>query len=317
MLVATSSSVPEQTIAACEEGLHASAFALRATADKSSPDARAAVYALVRAVTGQPESLTPLSRLREEWSGRHDVGRAAATDREFERSVILMAATEGLKQLPQARLPQSVQTLICDEMRWLASAPVSALASCGLGTSAFERLCKIATLRRFPAGVFEWEVSGIPRSYCLQTAKTDWPRVAAFVACRMKGFAPVFFSHLAPRSIGRSLQEREANRSYYQMAMALRLQPEVLGFGACSWFRAPSTHRVSPHLAWLSNVFRENGGLVVDAGLDDPNGGALYRSATRRSLYEAGKWTPRKGLVMWPRNAMLDWASRNPELNSP
>jgi hypothetical protein len=162
--------------------------------------------------------------------------------------------------------------------------------------------------------LFEWEVSGIPRSYCLQTGITAWPRVAAFVALRMKGFAPVFFSHLGARSIGRSMDEREANRSYYRMAMALKQQPEVLGFGACSWFRAPSTHRVSPHLAWLSNVFRENGGIVVDAGPDDPNGGVLYRSATRRALYESGKWKPRRGLVMWPRAAMLAWAKRHPEL---
>jgi hypothetical protein len=98
------------------------------------------------------------------------------------------------------------------------------------------------------------------------------------------------------------------------MAQALEMQPEVLGFAACSWFRSPATHRVSPHLAWVSTVFVENGGLVAEAGRDDPDSGVLARSATRRALYEAGTFTPTRGLVMWPRASMIAWARRHPEL---
>jgi hypothetical protein len=100
------------------------------------------------------------------------------------------------------------------------------------------------------------------------------------------------------------------------MAKALALQPQVKGFGACSWFRSPGTHRVSPHLAWLSRVFVENGGLVLEAGPDDPNGGVLHRSATRRQLYERGEFKPTKGLVLWPRDAMIAWAAAHPELEA-
>lgn len=306
MMLATMLTRAESIVTLCEDGLRRPSLATICTRLAAAGIDRNAAHALVTAVTGKPDSVAPLVRAREQC--------ADAADHEFERCVVLQAATIGLQALAGAPLPNSVKLRIADEMQGLVSAPASALAHCGLGTAAFERLCRIATLRRFPAGVFEWEVSGIPRSYCIETAIADWPRVAAFVAWHMKGFGPVFFSHLGARSLGRPLEEGEANRSYYRMAMALQRQPEVLGFGACSWFRAPSTHRVSPRLAWVSKVFQENGGLVVDAGLDGPNSGALYRSATRRALYEAGTWQPRRGLVMWPRDAMLAWAARHPEL---
>jgi hypothetical protein len=140
------------------------------------------------------------------------------------------------------------------------------------------------------------------------------PGTLSFVLLRMKGFGPVFFSHLNWRRPEVALSELEANRSYYRMAKALELQPHIKGFGACSWFRSPGTHRVSPHLTWLSRVFLENGGLVVEAGPDDPNGGVLYRSTTRRRLFEHGEFRPTKGLAMWPREAMIAWAAAHPEL---
>lgn len=227
------------------------------------------------------------------------------------RREVLEAAVTHLPQLARARLPLSVQARICEQMRLLCTADAQQLEGLRAGTARFERLMKIALLKRFPAGLFEWEVTGVSRRYCVETAVAAWPRVGAFIALRMRGLRPVFFSHLG--RVGVPLTELEANRSYYRMALALELQPEILGFAACSWFRSPDTHRVSPHLAWVSEVFERNGGLVVDAGYDGADSGALYRSPTRRALYESGKWRPRRGLVMWPRAAMLAWAARHPE----
>lgn len=256
------------------------------------------------AVTVSPESIVPLSEARK---------RSGLDDQiAFERLVVLTAAAAMLPHLPSQPVPDGVKAMICDEIRRVADADDAVLPRAG--TSGFERLCRLATLRRFPAGQFEWEVSGIPRSDCLNTGLRALPRVLAFVVFRMRGFAPVFFSHLNPRRIGRPLSEDEANRSYYRMAQALQRQPDVLGFAACSWFRAPSTHRISPHLGWLSSVFLDNGGMVVEAGPEDPEAGPLYKSATRRTAYEGGSYLPRRGLVMWPRDAMLAWAARHPEL---
>jgi hypothetical protein len=242
---------------------------------------------------------------------------ARAGDALPERAALLEAVIASVPRLASLPVPQAVTTLILDEFCFIASADDRALSRCRFGSSRFERLMRIATLSRFPAGQFEWEVSGISRAECLRVGPRALPRLAAFIAFRMRGFGPVFFSHLNPRRPHRSLSELEANKSYYLMAGALARQPHVLGFAACSWFRSPATQRVSPHLSWISRVFVENGGLVVESGRDDPESGALYRSETRRSLYEAGRYTPTRGLAIWPRAAMLAWAAAHPELAGP
>jgi hypothetical protein len=238
----------------------------------------------------------------------------ADDDGALERWLLLHAALQALPRLQSLRVPWRVKSLFCEEYQHLATADGGALAKVRAGNARFAGLAKIATLRRFPAGQFDWEVSGVARSDVLAVSLRDLPKTLRFLGLRMGGLKPAFFSHLSPRRPNRSLLEDEANRSYFQMAKAMELQPEILGFAACSWFRSPATHAVSPHLAWMSRVFVENGGMVVEAGAADPDCGVLYRSATRRQLFESGVFKPTRGLVLWPRRAMIEWANAHPEL---
>jgi hypothetical protein len=230
------------------------------------------------------------------------------------RRALLDAALRGLERLPDLALPPSVKDQFCREFAFIATADDAEFAKYQPGTARYDELLKTANLQRFPAGQFDWEVGGISRSDLVRVQPADLPRALWFVARRMRGLQPVFFCHLNRRRASRSLREDEALRSYFRMAEAMGQQPEIRGFAACSWFRSPATHAVSPHLAWLSRVFVENGGLVVDAGYETPDCGVLTRSSTRRRLYDDGRFRPRRGLVMWPRDAMLRWAAEHPEL---
>jgi hypothetical protein len=237
-------------------------------------------------------------------------------DGAFERCLLLDAAAHACSLLPTLPVTARVKECFCAEFNYVATADVPAMLKMPVGSARFTGLAKTVTLRRFPAGQFDWEVSGIPRSALLRVSPAQLPGIATFVVWRMRGLGPVFFSHLNPRRPNRSLSEIEANRSYYQMARTMEMQTRVRGFAAWSWFRSPATHAVSPHLAWLSRVFLENGGRVVEAGPEPPDGGVLYRSETRRRLYDSGQFRPTKGLVLWPRRAMLDWAAAHPEFET-
>jgi hypothetical protein len=267
---------------------------------------------LISSVTESDESREPvralkasLSQLGAEPEGCH-----------LERFLLIHSAIETLRTLPDAPVTDYVKASICDEFQFFAF-PGGALGTeFDVNTSGFVAMCKVATLRRFPAGQFAWEVSGVARSHVLRVRPWELPRVGYFLATKMKGLGPVFFSHLNARRKNKSLLEDEANKSYYQMAKSLELQPAVKGFAASSWFRSPDTHRVSPRLAWLSRVFLENGGLVATAGPVDPDCGVLYRSPTRQRLYETGEFKPTRGLVIWPRKEMIAWANAHPEFRT-
>ena len=265
---------------------------------------------IVAAVTEDPSSQSTLSALASAV-----VERPSADARVFERFVLLTTAIDALTRLPDVPVDSAVKALFCEEFRFFASLPGEYSPRYAIGSASFVGMCKTASLRRFPGGQFDWEVGGIRRSDLAAVSLRQLPATLTFATLRMRGIRPVFFSHLNWRRATRSLLEAEANRSYYRMAQALRLQPAVKGFAACSWFRSPATHRVSPHLAWVSRVFVENGGFVVEAGPDRADSGVLHRSQTRRRLYDAGEFHPTKGLVMWPRDAMIAWAESHPEFS--
>lgn len=229
------------------------------------------------------------------------------------RTLLLRAALAAIDELPRLPLPPGVIARFGDEFTFIAMAGAEGDRFFEVGSSRFTRACKLVTLRRFPAGQFEWERSGISRRDLLRVQPRSIVTALAVVAFRMGGLGPVFFSHLNPRRPVRSLDEREANRSYYLMALAMEQQPDVRGFGACSWFRSPATQAVSPRLAWVSRVFLENGGTVVESGRADLDCGVFHRSETRRRLYAEGRFTPTLGLVLWPRRAMIAWAHAHPE----
>lgn len=220
---------------------------------------------------------------------------------------------------------------LCYE-RELASAPVSPivkqLTATGLARFAdnrlaldaasdrFVALCKMATRRRFAAGQFDWESSGLPRSWLLRVRpRAAMARLLRSIAFDWQAFGPVFFVHMPVSYPVHALFEREALKAYYRMARSMELQPQVKGLIASSWLHSPATFEVSPHLAWLNTLFAEHGALVATMGPAMPDCGALAQSVDRRRAFDEGRFKPTLGLIVWSRRDMLSWAADHPELN--
>jgi hypothetical protein len=240
---------------------------------------------------------------------------AAGSAGVFERCVLLRHAEGVFAALEALPVSGDVKRLFCDEIRFVAAPPAKATFEVMRGR--FAAQCELVTLRRFPAGQFHWTLSGLPRSWVLKVKGRQRLTLLYWVARRLRGFGPVFFPHLNANRRNRWLTETESNRSYYRMAESMRLQPGIRGLVASSWLRSPDTLAVSPQLAWMNRTVLDNGGLVVVMGPADPGCGVLSQSPERQRLYDEGTFKPTIGLVVWPRDAMIDWATRHPELGQP
>jgi hypothetical protein len=183
------------------------------------------------------------------------------------------------------------------------------------GSYHFNRAAKIATLRRFPAGPMEWELSGIPRSYFLQAAFPASLRFLSFVIFHLGGRAPCFFMHVAPSPRDRALSvPKEVLRAYYRMARSMKLQPAVRALLAHAWFHDPAAVRDYPHLEALNRPYIDHGGLITLLGPAPPSSGVLQRNAQRSADYLAGRVQYKYGFAIWPRDAAIGWADAHPEL---
>lgn len=287
------------------------------------PDLRAAVEALNRAAVTDARtrllihSVTPLDSSQDPIRSLvADLGSAGVdtSSAAIERCLVIRTALASLSALPALPVCESVKVMFCEEVRSWTRLGDQDKAGFRVGTSRFADMSFIASLRRFPAGQFDWVRGGLPLSYLLSVTPRALPRALYVTALKLGGRAPMFFTHFGYRHLGQGLSELEANRSYYRMACSMELQPDIKGLVASSWFRSPDTHRVSPHLAWVNKVVVENGGFAAVRGKADVNCGVFVRSQTRRRLYERGEFTPTIGLVLWPRKGMLRWAAAHPEL---
>lgn len=229
-------------------------------------------------------------------------------------ALLLAASLHAIPQVPGLPVGDLVKALFLEEFHFYAAPPEEWRARFRFCDVRFREMGRIATLQRFPAGQYHWEMAAFPRSWVPKVARqwSAWRR--AFLP--MRGFGPLFELHLNDRRKNRILlTEKETNLSCYRAAQSLELQPGVKGIMTMSWLYCQSTAAATPHLAWMRRLFLDAGAAIVDLGEAPADSGFLVGSSARRKLYEAGSYRPQTSCVLWPRARVLEWAGRQAALD--
>jgi hypothetical protein len=244
------------------------------------------------------------------------VAQTGDTAEEFNRVALLAAAASSRARLEASPVPAEVRARLHAVFEQFAGVPGSSgFRTTGGPSNRFVQFAKLATLRRWPAGLWDWEESGLPRSWVPRIRPVRaLLKTLDLVGRRWRGFAPAFFGHLTICRQVHALTPRETMRSYLLMAQALELQPAVHGMILAAWFHSPATFTVSPHLAWLNEVFLRHGGIVATIGPAPLDGGVFTRSPERQRAFEEGRFAPTIGLIVWPREEMIAWARASRDL---
>jgi hypothetical protein len=260
-------------------------------------------------ITELPATRRRLEAIRNAVSSR--MGKA--TPGAFERFVLAHTVLRHLHELESAAVPAVVKRLTCTGLLRFADGR----EAIDLSYSRFEGLCKMATLRRFAAGQFDWERSGFPRSWLPRVRPwSELIGLLAMIAAEWHAFGPAFFAHMPAAFPVFALREGEVLKSYYRMAQAMELQPQIKGLIASAWLHSPATFEVSPHLAWLNSVFARNGALMATMGPAPLDCGVLAQSVERQRAFNDGRFKPTIGLVVWSRRDMLAWAAAHREFGN-
>jgi hypothetical protein len=256
---------------------------------------------LLSEVGYDPASTKPL----EAWRSQVD-----ASPHAFERWILLRAAVAAVPVVRQLPVAGAVRMLWAEDARFFAQPPATGLDWFSLDHIRFREMARLATLRRFPAGQFHWEIGGLPGRTALQTPLHQWPALAA-VLLQTGGRAPYAEIHVNERRKNRfTLTESEGLRSLYWIAKSLEIQPGVRALFSYGWLACRTTAEVAPRLAWIRRFFVEQGAFVSSVQPAPPDAGFLVGSQERRRLYEQGLYRPLMTYVVWPRRKLLEWADR-------
>jgi|GEM_PF-2098527 len=265
---------------------------------------------------GEPGERALLERMAAEVSPDAEIGGLKAKldvkNDELERVLLALLAARHAEKVEHLQVHPWVQNKLRDELRSLEQGgDKNAVVA---GEYLFEVRRNYAALRRFPAGPFDWVVSGIPRRWLFEAHAAAALQQTLFVIRRMKGFSPVLFLHVAPRPRNRSLVlEKEVLRTYYRIAASLERQPEMLGIAMDSWFLDKRAREAMPYLEAIYHPFDSAGGLITEMGWAPPDSGYVEKHPERAELAERGEIRYRMCNGLWPRVAALEWMKAHPE----
>lgn len=310
-----------EVIAGVEAGFAAAAAEVWEAA-LSTPELRDVAAALAKAGIGSDEVVRAAARAHEFAAPeleriRRDLRSHgfAAEDGRLERFILLQAASECLPAIDDLPVAPEVKALYAAALSFMVEPgePERGGLEPRIGHSHFASMCKVVTLRRFPAGQWDWEVSGVLRSWFLHIGARRLPGLAWYVLRELRGLRPLLNAHFSVcRKQRLVLSRSEVHASWLLMADALARQPAVLGFVEHSWLVSEDVHRINPHLAWVNDIFRENGAYIAPLGAAGADSGIYHGvGARRREQFAEAGIVPRLGLVLWSRRRILDWASRH------
>lgn len=240
----------------------------------------------------------------------------------YHRLLLLHFMRRGMAQSSLLRLPASVAALRAAEWRRiLGDIDAAQLGSRDpddfyqLDNDLFLKDLGLVRGVLLPVGAELVEVgSGMPRRVLTMGGPRQLIAGLAFFLSRVGGFRPLLELHMDPRNL-REFNPEGWDRTYRRLAELLELNPDVKGVFGGAWFNDPAMEWVSPHLAYI-RLQRVTTGARVFRGPEAASharAGALATSATRRRLYEEGRYRPRIFYPVWSRRDLLRWASRRGE----
>jgi hypothetical protein len=278
------------------------------------PEARdpAAAARLITAVEDDVTTHAVILRMKDALAARG----VPLDGEQFERALLARAAVAAEARLPAMFVDDSVKVLFRNEFadftRPSRTPPYLA------GTYAFAAACKMASLRRFPAGPMDWELGGFPRSWLFKMARTDAVRALWFLTAKTHGFAPMFFLHVGRPPRNRLLVlEKEVDAMLHRIVRSLLLQPAIKGIVSSAWFFDQRAVEENPHLAWLNRPFLEHGGRILKMGQADETAGMLDGNRSRKDRFERGELPYHICVAVWPRAAAIRWLERRERVSSP
>lgn len=239
----------------------------------------------------------------------------------IEQYVLLQAILAVAPRLATLPVDPAVKRLYLQLAAEIAHPPAHLAPMLDCNRWEFCEVSQILTLRRFPAGQHNWVVGAAGRSalfrFRFRLRLREYPRLLREVYQGFGGMTPVASIHLTNwRGKPDIVLKSESCRSLYRIAKSMELQPRIRGIQGISWLHSKDVATVSPHLAWMRDLFVDNGAFSAELEPADPKM-YLVGSAKRRQLHDAQKFSPRLTMVLWRRADVLGWASAHPEFGDP
>lgn len=171
----------------------------------------------------------------------------------------------------------------------------------------------VCSLRIIPAGAQKINITTLPKAFLLRNGIHQFLKGINYIIFELGGIKPIFDMHTDSHD---PLLMKEFNfdgwkQFYLRVSCILKDRIDIRGIFGAGWVFDPQLVTVSPRLSYLREIVTSNGGALFYMGTSEHGlRNSLAKSETRRRLYHEGKYVPKDYMVIWSRNAMINWANK-------
>jgi hypothetical protein len=159
-------------------------------------------------------------------------------------------------------------------------------------------------------------MAAFPRSLIIRGGLRQFFEASSFILFKAHGSSPFFNLHTHDYELS-EFNEEGWRRLFLRIADLLEARPYIKGvFVGSGWLYDPNLPLVSPRLSYHLGLTVPNGARSFFYAHDTKDSYAFVKSATRRRLFEEGKYRPALHVLIWPRKQLLAWA-RNVSKSQP
>ena len=171
----------------------------------------------------------------------------------------------------------------------------------------------VCSLRLIPAGVQKISLSSLPVNFLFKDVRSQFIEALKFLIFDLKGVNPLYSMHTDSHDPHLMAEFNAQGWKVFLLRCAdiLKMNPQVKGAFGISWFIDPQLEKISPKLCYVRHLVYQSGGKIfylapAVSSIQD----AVYKSPTRKQLYERGKYIPKEYIGMWSRRSLISWADK-------
>lgn len=177
----------------------------------------------------------------------------------------------------------------------------------------FKKDIHIAALKMLPtSSICHLERSGLPRRFllCGGVSQACYGLKTLFVDLR-GNYKQLFELHMDDRRTQPHFLEAGWIRLYEEVAKEMICHPEISGVFAQSWFWDKAVGDISKNTQYLRDIPEQGGAKFFKLSGNDAEHRAALKNKKRKRLYIEGQYKPTGYLMIWPRQALLEWYRRD------
>ncbi len=232
----------------------------------------------------------------------------------YHKCLMLSLIEKALEKLEHVSLPGEIKTYYHMNFERIIDDIESGFHETGFYLYPRDKFLKdlgICSLRLIPAGVQKINLAPLPPEFLFRNGASQFISGLLYVLFELKGFKPLYNMHTDSHDTHLMSEfNPDGWRNFLVRAADLiKLNPSVKGVFGKTWFVDPQLEKISPRLCYVRHIFNRNGGRFFylgpcTSGIED----AVYKSPTRKKLYEHGKYIPKDYLGVWSGRSLIKWA---------